>query len=176
MSINDDNVRAKACLSVFETSKLSMLSEDNWNFAMARQSLNRDTVTPAYDFAYRFALPINPAYLRLVEHDQCPTMEWSIEGQFILCDSDSLSIKYVGDVPASQFSNAFAFALSALIASQVCRVLDQDHNLGERLYQLHLDRLGRAKHIDALATKSQRVVNKYPRSYLGRHYLGRRTR
>ena len=66
-SLTEDTERARLCNAFYESSRDSLLRSHPWNFAITRATLAKLSSTPAYGFAYQYALPTDPYCLRVLE-------------------------------------------------------------------------------------------------------------
>ena len=95
------------------------MAKAEWSFAVFRQALNKVVETPLYEWSYKFQLPTNPEYIRLISIENEP--EYAIEGKYILTNTDNIKIAYIGKViDPNQYTIPFQNAFVALLAYKIC--------------------------------------------------------
>ncbi len=90
LSLDDGSTQANYCNQLLPQAIDSVYSVHPWRDSLKRVQLAPLASAPAYGFAYKFALPTDFARLKSVDVEG----EWSLEGQVILTDSESVSIVY----------------------------------------------------------------------------------
>ncbi len=126
-----------------------MLRSHIWNFALKRVELALSTTTPAYDYAYQFALPVDN--LRILETNLSNTAEWKVENSFLLADSDSVKVRYISQVtdPAI-FDSLFTEALSSRLAAELAIPLADSINMSKLMIDLYASKIAEARTMDAV--------------------------
>ena len=96
-----------------------ILNEAEWSFAVRRQALNKLTETPLYQWSYKYALPTNPEYLKLISIENDP--DYTIEGKYILTNESALNITYTARITdPSEYTTGFKNAFVLLLATKIC--------------------------------------------------------
>ncbi len=114
------------CETFYASTKERELAKHQWNFAVFREALTRDSTNPLYEYPYQFILP--PKLLRILEvwpKDMPWKRENTDNGQRILTNSSTLTLKYLKSVDESQFSHLFAAVLSARLAFLLASVMTE---------------------------------------------------
>ncbi len=115
----DDSQQATDLKLVYDFTLLEILAEADWSFAIFRQALNKSVGSPLYQWSYSFQLPTNPEYVRLISIEGNP--EYTIEGKYILTNTDNIKITYIGKViDPNQYTIPFQNAFVALLAYKIC--------------------------------------------------------
>ncbi|AQG98587.1 hypothetical protein A9R05_06870 [Burkholderia sp. KK1] len=93
-SFEDGTDAATACANLYPSVRDAMLRAHPWNSAVKRVVLAPLTMTPAFDYAYQYQLPAD--WLRTIQVGarDC-ALDFTMEGQRILCDANSLPLVYV---------------------------------------------------------------------------------
>jgi hypothetical protein len=116
---SDDSQQATDLKLVYDFTLSEILAEADWSFAVFRQSLNKSVETPLYEWSYKFQLPTNPEYVRLISIENEP--DYTIEGKYILTNTDNIKITYIGKVTdPNQYTIPFQNAFVALLAYKIC--------------------------------------------------------
>jgi hypothetical protein len=117
-----------------------ILNEAEWSFAVCRQSLNKVVDTPLYEWSYKFALPTNPEYIKLISIENNP--EYTIEGKYILTNIDNIKITYIGRITdPNEYTTGFKNAFVLLLAYKICYNLTGSNTKEKELYAEYQDAL-----------------------------------
>lgn len=146
ISLSDDSPQAYACRTHWEPLRDEVLSDHAWNCATKRASLGRLTLTPAYGFKYYFQLPSD--CLTVIETS--PLTDYQVEAGLLLCDNESLAIKYVrSEDDSTKYSAKLSAAFSYLLAAELAYQSTSSSGLAEGLRSV-----GKEKILDAKSTDS----------------------
>lgn len=125
-----------------------VLRSHTWNFAVKRASLAQSTVAPEYRFTAKYALPDD--FLRIIDCNLLNDVSWKIEGKFLVCDADTVKIRYIAQIEdPGQFDELFIEALAARIASELAIPLADNVNLSDFMEQRYQRKLREARTADA---------------------------
>lgn len=115
----DDSQQATDLKLVYDFTLSEILAEADWSFAIFRQALNKSVENPLYQWSYKFQLPTNPEYVRLISIEGNP--DYTIEGNYLLTNTDNIKIAYIGKViDPNQYTIPFQNAFVALLAYKIC--------------------------------------------------------
>jgi len=85
-------------------------------------------------------------------------MDWELNGNEILCNSDSLQIRYLKRVEdTARYTPNFADALSARIAHDIAGALTQSTKLVEQAYIMYEKKLTEAAALDGMQGRNRRI-------------------
>lgn len=147
----DSSKQATRCKAAYDDVLEEVLRMHNWNFAIFRQSLNKDASgAPIYGFANRFILPTIPKLIRLisVEND----INYKLENNFLITDENNVNIKYIGkETDPNKYDPLFVNALAARLAAEVAFSLTGDSsggNLSLRMQEEYINILNITKDRD----------------------------
>lgn len=139
VNLTDNNKAARLCNLKYEGKRDYLLRRYHWNFAAKRDSLTPEVDTPAFEFTYEFLLPVDCIQLREIYPN---TVSYRLEGASILCNDDTLDIKYTYKVTdPAKMDATFVEALSALLAREMAVALTDNntkHNKMDELYEVKL--------------------------------------
>jgi hypothetical protein len=139
ISFLDDNKQARAVQSMFDIVRDAELRAHIWSFAVKRASVAALSSTPAWGFAYEYALPsdclrliqVNDVYQGpdLSDYRNAPTAEYMLEGNKILCDFASpLKIRYIRrESDTTYWDSAFVEAMACRLAAEMAEDLTQSN-------------------------------------------------
>jgi hypothetical protein len=129
MSLDEQSKEARTCQSEYDKVRRTVLRLYPWAFAAERVMLAPDPVPPAFEYEYKFALPSD--YLRitdLYDYDG----EWKVEGAWLLCNIDSVSLKYIRNL--EDFTNVDALFIDCFewyLAYELARYLTESETVRE---------------------------------------------
>tara|TARA_R110001583_G_scaffold10107_3_gene47171 strand:+ start:736 stop:1314 length:579 start_codon:yes stop_codon:yes gene_type:complete len=152
-SLTEDTERARLCNAFYNTARDSLLRSHPWNFAITRASLTRLSSTPAYGFAYQYALPTDPYCLRVLEmeyQDYIFKIEnLATEGRVLLSDEDTAKILYVGRITdTSLFDSLFVDTLTAHLSVKLAYPITNSTSLQLQMHKLYQAKLSEARSVD----------------------------
>ena len=115
----DTSPRATRCKAAYDDALEEVLRMHNWNFAVFRQALNRDTsFTPAYGYTNAFVLPTIPKLVKIIEAQN--NIDYKIENGFLLTNEASASIRFVGrETDTTKYDSLFVEILALRIAVEI---------------------------------------------------------
>lgn len=156
VSLDADNNRAKLLKEQYEKIRNDLLYSHPWNFAISRVQLAPLVTPPIADFSHQFQLPAD--CLRVIGSDLPQEMDWNVEGRLILCNSDSLKIKYIRlEEDTSKYTPGFVEVLACKIAADCAYSLVQSTTLADMLYKKYEFQLRQARSFDAQESVGDRV-------------------
>jgi|TARA_R110002073_G_scaffold33206_3_gene99857 hypothetical protein len=152
-SLTEDTERARLCNAFYNTARDSLLRSHPWNFAITRASLTRLSSTPAYGFAYQYALPTDPYCLRVLEmeyQDYIFKIEnLATEGRVLLSDESTAKILYVGRITdTTLFDSLFIDTLTAHLALKLAYPITNSVTLQAQMQKLYQAKLSEARSVD----------------------------
>ena len=152
-SLTDDTERARLCNAFYETARDSLLRSHPWNFAITRASLTQLSTTPAYGFAYQYALPTDPYCLRVLEmeyQDYIFKIEnLATEGRVLLSDEGTAKILYIGRITdTALFDSLFVDTLTAHLSVKLAYPITNSTTLQAQMHKLYQAKLSEARSVD----------------------------
>lgn len=161
LSLDDDQTEAIVCKAAYNAVRDKVLEDRVWTFASGRTTLNPDAIPPDFGYSYRFLIPNH--WVRVVNVDSPNNtganyvggkFRWAREGQYILCDSSTINVKFLDRVEdVAQWSAAAIDAFSYALASEICVPLTENSAMMERLLGVYMNRI-----VDAGATDGAQGV------------------
>ena len=152
-SLTEDTERARLCNAFYESSRDSLLRSHPWNFAITRATLAKLSRTPAYGFAYQYALPTDPYCLRVLEMEYQDYI-FKIEnlatvGRVLLSDESTAKILYVGRITdTALFDSLFVDTLTAHLALKLAYPITNSVTLQAQMQKLYQLKLSEARSVD----------------------------
>ena len=152
-SLTEDTERARLCNAFYETARDSLLRSHPWNFAITRATLAQLSTTPAYGFAYQYALPTDPYCLRVLEMEYQDYI-FKIEnlatvGRVLLSDESTAKILYVGRITdTTLFDSLFVDTLTAHLSAKLAYPITNSTTLQAQMQQLYQAKLSEARSVD----------------------------
>ncbi|CAB4182773.1 Tail tubular protein Gp11 [uncultured Caudovirales phage] len=147
MSIDDGSVVANICKGRIDAVRRLVLRMHPWNCAIDRASLAPLTETPAFGFSYKFVQPANCLRILEVGPDD---PAYRVEGRNILCDSDSIELKFIADITEyEKIDELLAEAISCYLAWDIAyKITNSNESKGE-CWRMFTISMRNAKTIDA---------------------------
>ena len=152
-SLTEDTERARLCNAFYESSRDSLLRSHPWNFAITRATLAQLSTTPAYGFAYQYALPTDPYCLRVLEMEYQDYI-FKIEnlatvGRVLLSDESTAKILYIGRITdTALFDSLFVDTLTAHLALKLAYPITNSVTLQAQMQKLYQLKLSEARSVD----------------------------
>lgn len=153
---------ARTLNTLFVPIRDDMLRQHLWNFAMRRAQLTASVVdAPDFGFTYLFDLPDD--FLRF--KDTTTRGQFTIEGQTILSDEETLDIRYVAtsDDP-TEWDPLFREAFATRLAAEAAFIITGSPTIGPRLMEEYKDKLQKAKTVDAQENYAEDFIKDHYRN------------
>lgn len=156
-SIDEETREARMVNAQWDEARQASLVDHPWNFAIKRADLAELAETPEFGYSLKFQLPGD--CLRVISTSNDPE-QFVIEGNALLTDHTSVSIKYIADIALSgKFSAGFAEAFSRRLAFELAYALTGNRALSDQMWQLYQAQLTKAKSQDAQEGTAQKRNN-----------------
>ena len=141
----DESQASTLCRAVYDTMLMEVLRQFEWNFAIVRQTLNRDmSDDPLFEWSYRFILPTIPQVIKILSVEN--NVPFKIEGEFLVTNSDTINLKYIGKIAdPNKYDVLFQETLSLAIAKEICFAMTSQTTLKDNLTKEYLFSLQNAK-------------------------------
>ena len=159
-SLADNNENARRITAIYDACLEDVLRAHPWNFAIVRQQLALLASTPAFGYDYEFQIPGD--CLRVIEVNDGSSLitDFKVEGRKILCDYDSISIKYIANITdPNQYTSQFIFVFSTRLAAELAYAITNNKATAELITKLYMERLQMAKETDAQESDSVNVID-----------------
>lgn len=152
VSLDDDSPQAFACRLHWPLLRDEILRGHKWNCAAGRANLGRLVQTPAFGFKYYFQLPADC----LMVKELVPAQDFEVEGNLLLCDSETASIKYIkSETDSTRYDPQLSAAFSFLLASELAYQSTSSASLSGGMASEGNKKLGDAKASDAFEGKKR---------------------
>ena len=168
-SLTENSKEARLCNRRFETVRDAVLRAHNWNVAIVRKQLAKDSDSPAFGFTNQFTLPTDPYCLRVislhtanVDNDISPydvQSMFKIEGRKVLTDEGTCRIIYVGRITdTEQYDSLLSSTIAHKLASETAYAITGSTTVAQQIFQLYQQRLSEARSMDAIEGKPDRII------------------
>jgi hypothetical protein len=137
-SLSDNAEEARICSLVYDTIADEVMSSGPWTKTINRVALARTANTPAFGYTYEFQLPTVPVCLRVITvNDEVPgDIDFSIEQDKLLADTDSIKIKYIGRITdTASYGPHLTAAIISRLAAELAQTLVGTSSKSQELYQ-----------------------------------------
>ena len=161
--LGENSKTARVMNQMFENIRDDVFRAHPWNCLIRRANLAQSVDTPAFDYAYQYALPTDPYCLRVLEF-QNGSMTYPyenlvgqgnkpffvIEGRNILTDSGTARIKYVARITdPTQYDAGLTSVLAARLASEAAYAITGSTSVVQIADALYERKLREARFSDA---------------------------
>jgi hypothetical protein len=158
LALTDDTSQARICNGRYAYNRNALLRSYPWNFAISRAELAQSTTTPVWEYDYQYALPTNPACLKVIDMEE--DYKYKIEGQYILTNSSTCTITYISLVTDPNIMDVlFREALSAQIAADICYSITGSTTQQQQMWALAEKKLRAAKSADAQEGSPESLID-----------------
>ncbi|MBF0188921.1 MAG: hypothetical protein HQL50_13445 [Magnetococcales bacterium] len=156
-ALSDNSQTARHCALLYEPMRDAVLQAHAWNFATSRVELGRSTDTPAFGYAYNYALPAD--CVRVIQMED-PDTNYKVEGRNLLTDASEAKIIYIKSVTdPNQFTPLFIEALSARLAMELAIPITDSNTLTRSLVQLYEAKIQEARQADATEGTPNEIID-----------------
>ncbi|MCS5590730.1 MAG: hypothetical protein NZ824_12270 [Candidatus Thioglobus sp.] len=158
-SLSENSERARLCNAFYASTRDAVLRAHPWNFATVRQTLNKLTSVPAFDYAAEFTLPSDPYCVRVLSMDY-PDYEFKIEGRKLLTDYDEAKILYIARITdTAEFDPLFTEALTARLSAELAYSITGSNTLSQQMWQTYESKISEARSIDGLEGSMEGLIS-----------------
>jgi hypothetical protein len=168
-SLTENSKEARLCNRRFETVRDTVLRAHNWNIAITRKQLAKDSDSPAFGFTNQFTLPTDPYCLRVislhtsnVDNEISPydvQAMFKVEGRKILTDEGTCRIIYVGRITdTEQYDSLLSSTIAHRLASETAYAITGSTSVAQQIFGLYQQRLTEARSMDAIEGKPDRII------------------
>lgn len=146
-SLGENSAAARALTNAYDPVLKDLLSKHYWKFATKRVELSLSIDTPVFEYSYQFALPGD--YLTIIRIEPADRI-YSVEDGFLLCDENSVAIKYIFlNTDATTYSGSFCECLAILLAARINFKITQNNSRDAELRDNFKTEFKMAKSMDA---------------------------
>ena len=155
---DDQSTEASLCRENYDSSRLAVLEEREWTFALKRKVLNPLATAPVFGFSAQFKLPADCLKVAEVKDPRGNDVNYVVEEDMILCNEAELNVRYTFDLDNTvKFSQLFTEALAAHVASKIALPLSKNRTLMADMITLYDDHLERAISTDSLQGSREKL-------------------
>jgi hypothetical protein len=171
VSLDENSKPARIINQRYDAVRDYVFRSHPWNCLIRRAELPRETETPAFGYAYQYALPTNPYCLRVLEFSN-GSMSYPqdnmfsntggpvfvIEGRRLLTDEGIAKIKYVARVTdPQQYDIGLIEALSARLAMEICYAITGSTSMIQLTAAMYDDKVKEARFTDGTEGAPQKL-------------------
>ena len=160
-ALTENSKEARLCNGNFDDVRDAVLRSHPWNIAITRKALPRDSVAPAFGFAYQYTLPTEPYCLRLLSfwnsnvNNEVAAYDsnvmFKVEGRKILSNEGTCNIIYIGRVTDTEnFDSLLNKAISARLAAEIAYNITGSNSVAQNMIAIYEARLKEAKGVDSM--------------------------
>ena len=115
--------------------------QGSWTSTIKRIELAQTTNTPVFKYDFEYQLPVDPKSLKVLDVDNSQTLdiEYSIEGDKLLTDAETIKIKYIAQLTNTEdWDTMLTEAVEISLASYMAMSLTGQEVIAEKLKQEYL--------------------------------------
>ncbi len=146
-TLQEGSQRALLCANIYPPAKLDVLRSHPWNCCVTRVLLPPLVAPPAFSWRYQFAVPGDMLRLMQVGYDGCQ-LDYQLEANRILANTDSLPVVYVADITEGQFDAKLVHVMTLRMEKDLAYPITKSTSLAEAKDAEYERALKRAKSID----------------------------
>ena len=147
-SLSDTTKRAVIVNEQYEKSRDDLMMSHPWNFAIARLELAQSATDPVNGWDAAFTLTNN--VLRVLEINDDDSLDWAVEGGYVVTDETSCTIKYIKKITdTTLFPKIFEEVLAWKLAADICYAITQSSTLADAIYKKYELHLAKARSFDS---------------------------
>lgn len=169
-SLTENSKEARLCNRRFDTVRDAVLRAHNWNIAITRKQLAKDSDAPAFGFTNQFTLPTDPYCLRVislhtanVDNEISPydtQSMFKVEGRKILTDEGTCRIVYIGRITdTEQYDSLLSSTIASKLAAETAYAVTGSTSVSQQINVLYQQRLSEARSMDAIEGKPDRIIS-----------------
>lgn len=130
----------KLCNIFFQALADEVMMEGSWTSAIYRDTLTQTVNTPEFDFLYEYQLPVDPLCLKVLDINFVNSdYEYVIEGNKLLTDAVSVSIRFIGrNTSVSSWDPMLVRAMTARLRAELASTLTGDTRRAELELQKYI--------------------------------------
>ena len=148
-SFDDLTPRSNLCRDFYPSIRDAVLRAYRWNCALEQQALAHDVVLPLFGYAYKFALPVIPYCLRVLEIDGDP--EFNIKGRYIYTDESTINIEFIMRITnPGLFDSLLKEAIEARLAAELAYPITRTPSVATVMWSLYEAKLREARTMDGM--------------------------
>ena len=150
-SLTEDNKAARLCNLQYAPTRDTIFRSYPWHCLQKRALLARSFTDPLWGYNYQYALPSDCLkVLELEEHNDNTTVEYSVEGRFILTDAETCTILYISRVTdPNEMDVMLRDVISSKMAADMAYNLTGNPAMVEMTYKLYKVAMAQARSVDA---------------------------
>lgn len=155
IDIDENNERARKLKAIYVLVLKDLLRAHPWNFSSKRATLAQLIETPPFEFAYYYQLP--PDCLRAVEVNEDTSINFVVEGRKLLCNQETVNLKYLTYIENSTLYDAnFVALFAARLAAEIAYAITNSRTVTADRWEIYFEMRKTARSSDAQEGKPQR--------------------
>lgn len=143
VSLTEGTNEANLCNTLFDDVAERVMVQGSWTTTIKRVSLARTVNVPSFGYQYEYQLPVDPRCLKVLNvNDNSARTDYRIEGDKLLCDESTVSIRYIALLTnTSEYGPLLTEAVELLLASYLAYPLTGKSEMAERMKMEYNERM-----------------------------------
>jgi len=134
-SLDEETDAARTCAQLYETVKLSLMTEHDWSFTKTKVKLARLVTAPLSRWRYQFEMPtdrLSDVYaLYGSPGSAAPITHYEVQGSKVLADFADLWLDYQRNVPETEMPGYFVRLLQYDCAAEFAMAITEQPTVAE---------------------------------------------
>lgn len=156
-SFTEPGAGAEAAANLYPSTKVQLLSEHPWTFALKEQKLNRLSAAPDKLTNWQYAYQ-NPTDL-IRYWSVMPWANYEMVGSLLYSNQNELLARYIYDVAETALPPHFQKALEYKLASDFALLVTEDKSKAELYDKKYRVAIGQARGIDSQSHPQQPIIS-----------------
>jgi hypothetical protein len=154
-ALSQANKEGRLCSVHYPVARDAVLQAHPWNFAVRRVDLAVESVTPPFEYTYRYPLPSDCLKVIRTEDESAGfeddfRVESTASGLVLLSDNSAVAIEYLARVEdVALYSPLFVDVLAQRIAAELAPAFADSASMAQQLWQIYEAKLREARSVDA---------------------------
>jgi hypothetical protein len=156
MALDEESENARKLNAIYVLILKDLLRAHPWNFSSRRSTLAQLVEAPSFGFTFYYQLPSD--CLRAVEINENPKINFVVEGRRLLCNEESVDLKYIAYVEdPTQYDANFVSLLAARLAAEIAYAITNSRTVSKDRWDIYFAMLKTTRSSDAQEGKPQRT-------------------
>lgn len=156
----EDTRNGRAIRKYYDLARQVVLESSKWPFAVKRVVLSPVVGSPAFEWTYTFGLPSDLIKINEVWDTSNSSIEYEREGPNLLCNSDTIRLKYTyNNETIADYTAKFVDAMALKLAAAACYEITGSRTEAQSLEEQFSVKLFEAKSSSDRGTNTLQVVD-----------------
>ncbi len=156
-SLAETTKSATLCANLYPLARKDLLRSHVWNCCVKRVLLAPLVDVPVFGWSHQFAKPGD--WLRVLSVGDGIELDYEFEGNRILCDTDSLPLRYVADVTEGNWDSHMVDVMVKRMAADLAYPITKSTSLAQLKLQQYEEAKKAAKSVDGMENPPEEIAD-----------------